>query len=351
MNDYRIVRPRLKFESEFGQHRNWWVRDSRLTGNPLSVLLYLLSHDPSRMPTQTEARKQLGLGKDAWISAKKRLLEAGFIIEVRDRYPAGFVDEMGRPKGGQKRYRLFLQDPNEGYFVAEHLAILEFDEPYEEFLAANEETRVGFSEAADKTPDRVDGGLSAVRGKPATGNPKAADNPPSLEEEKTRLGQVGYYASSNQPTNHTTREREVDAQLEALAPGCGLTLAALSREVQGRVDLSTVDVVQATRDTLLRAAGRVNKPASYIASVIARYPTKWPVGGDGTAPFDPTPPASGFATERHASACARGEHWWGNEKLPEIDRSHCADCGQPRRNVDSAFAELEAELLAVSGDR
>lgn len=349
MNDLQIVRPRLAFEREFGQHRNWWVRDSRLTGNALSVLLYLLSHDDSRMPTQTDARKHLGLGKDAWISAKKRLLEAGFIVEVRDRYPHGFRDATGRPKGGQKRYRLFLQDPEPGYSIAEHLAVLELDEPYESFLAANESNRVGFSEADEETPGHVDGGLSAVGGQPASGNPKAADNPPSLKEEKTRLGLVGSTDSSIQPTNQTTRDADVDARLEALVPRCGLTLAALRREVQGRVDLSGIDVVKATQDTLLRATSRVEKPASYVASVIVRHPENWPICGDGTAPFDPAGPADAFVAEPHAAACARGEHWWGATGLPEIERSHCVDCGQPRRDIDPIFDELERELLCTGG--
>lgn len=351
MIDMTIVRPRLAFENEFGQHRNWWVRDSRIAGNPLSVLLYLLSHEASRMPTQTEARKQLGLGKDAWISAKKRLLEAGFIIEIRDRFPHGSFDAAGRPKGGQKRYRLFLQDPEPGHSIAEHSAVLELDEPYESFLAANESNRFGFSEPAKEIPDQPDGGFSAVRGQPASGNPKPAENPPSFKEEKTRLGQVGPKDSPEEPTNQTTREAGLDAELELLAPGCGLTLVALTREVQGRVDLSKVDVVQATRETLLRAKGRVEKPASYVASVIVRFPEKWPVGGDGTAPFDPTTGVEAFVTEPHAAACARGEHWWGATGIPEIERSHCVDCGQPRRDVDPIFDELEQELLSTGGGR
>ena len=98
-NDSTFIRKRFKFEAEYGQHRNWWVRDSRIAGNPLTIYLFLLSHDPQHMPTQTEALKALDIGRSAWQAAKERLLQAGFMMEIRDRYPSGYVDSEGRPKG------------------------------------------------------------------------------------------------------------------------------------------------------------------------------------------------------------------------------------------------------------
>lgn len=55
-SDAQIIRPRLSFEREFGQHRNWWVRGNALTGNAVKVLLFLMSHDQMYSLTQTEAR-------------------------------------------------------------------------------------------------------------------------------------------------------------------------------------------------------------------------------------------------------------------------------------------------------
>lgn len=353
MNELAIVRPRLAFEEEFGQYRNWWVRDARLVGNPLCIYLFLLSQDPARMPTQTESRKRLGLGKDAWISAKKRLLEAGFIVEVRDRYPNGFIDAVGRPKGGQKRYRLFLQDPTEDHLVDAQLALIELDEPYEAYAAATESNRVGFSEAVHKSPDQPDGGFSAPCGQPASDNPKPADNPKAFKEEKTRLGLVGSLETSNQPTNQPTREAEIDAELAALHPDLRLTFAQISKEVNRRVDLSTVDVVRAVEETVIRAAARgerVSNPASYAAAVIVRCPEQWAVDAKRSEPFAPLAQSNQNLKWERDVSCAKGTHWWGSEKLPEVDRAHCVECGKARRTVDPLYAQLEIDLVAVTGD-
>ena len=348
MSEAQIIRPRLAFEREFGQHRNWWVRDSRIAGNPLSILLYLLSHDPSRMPSQTEARKELDLGVSAWQAAKRRLLEAGFLVEIRDRYPRNYVDSTGHPRGGQKRYRLFLQDPEPGYSATPAEALIELDEPYEEYAEAMQPGRCGKSAPVGKTPDGDGCGKSAPRG---AENPHPKGNPHPLEEEKTGW-LVGSASSSNQPTNQTVsaRDAELDAELAALHPGLRLSMADIRREVAGRVDLAGIDVVQAVRDVVLRTAARgqpVRNPAALVGSVIARNPSSWLLGA---------PPASSFIPEGDAHPrspaveCAAGNHWWGSESWAEIDRANCVHCGLARRTVDPAFAELEAELLTVGGE-
>ncbi|WP_143026043.1 hypothetical protein [Leucobacter chromiiresistens] len=301
------------------------------------------------MPTQTQARDDLQLGAAAWQSGKRKLLEAGFLIEVRDRYPRGYVDAAGRPRGGQRRFRLFMQDPDPDYVADAAEALIELEEPYEEYLAAAENNQYGLSALAGRTPGQPDSGFSALASSPSADNPHTVENPQSFKEEKTKTDWLVGSQDFNEPTNLPTREAGIDAELEALAPGCGLTLAAIEREVSGRVDLEGVDVVQAARDTLLRASSRVNKPASYIAAVIVRHPEKWPIGGDAPVPFDPAPAREASFSESSVAACLRGEHWWGSERLPEIDRSHCVECAEPRRNVDPVFAELEREMLSIGG--
>lgn len=130
----KIVRPRLNFELEFGQYKNWWVRDQRIAGNPISIYLYLLSHDIAYPVTQTEARMDLGLGERAWVSAEKALLECGFLFEVRDRFPVGHVGPDGRPRGRQRRFRLFLQGPEAAVQIALEDAVIELERPYEEWI-------------------------------------------------------------------------------------------------------------------------------------------------------------------------------------------------------------------------
>lgn len=356
MTNIPIVRPRLSFEREFGQHRNWWVRDSRLAGSPISILLYLLSHDPSRMPTQTEARRELGFGKDAWQSGKRRLLEAGFLVEVRDRYPRGFTDSEGRPRGGQRRFRLFLQDPEPGVILQEAEAVIELDEPYEEYVNALTAAQGGLSALGAKTADQSHCGNSA-HGLPVTAdNPHTADNPQSFIGRENQVGLVGLNTSSDQPTHQTVsaREAEIDAALAALHPALRLTAAQLAHEVNGRVDLTQVDIVRAVEDTVIRAATRgerVANPAAYAAAVIVRNPEQWALGAEQPTAFEPLGQRPEGTEWEPAVQCVRRGHWWGSEKLPEIERGHCVDCGVARRIVDPAYAELEAELQAVGGDR
>lgn len=356
MSEMPIIRQRLAFEREFGQHRNWWVRDSRLAGTPVSILLYLLSHDPSRMPTQTDSRRELGLGKDAWQSGKRRLLEAGFLVEIRDRYPRGFVDADGRQRGGQRRFRLFLQDPEPGFSVREADAVIVLDEPYEEYIAAQPEVQCGKSALVSKTPDQQDGGKSALAESPYADNPHTAENPQSFigRENQNQVGLVGSNTSSDQPTHQavSAREAEIDAALAALHSDLRLTAAQLAREVNGRVDLTQIDIVRAVEETVIRAASRgerVANPAAYAAAVIVRSPEQWALGAEPPTAFEPLGQRPDGTEWEPSVPCGSRGHWWGSDRLPEVERGHCVDCGIARRTVDPAYAELEDELLTVGG--
>lgn len=107
-----FVRPELTFEREFGQFRNWWTRDRRVVGNPLSIYLYLLSHRRDYTITQARAQRDLGLGKDAFLAARRRLESAGYLSAETMRWPAGATDDTGRKVGGQPRKLVFhVLDP------------------------------------------------------------------------------------------------------------------------------------------------------------------------------------------------------------------------------------------------
>jgi hypothetical protein len=105
-----FLRPALAFEREFGQFRNWWARDKRIVGNAFSLLIYLLSHERSFRITQAKAQRDLALGRDAFLVARRKLEDAGFLTVTEYRYPAGAVDYQGRPIGGHRRMVYTLQD-------------------------------------------------------------------------------------------------------------------------------------------------------------------------------------------------------------------------------------------------
>lgn len=359
----QFFRRRFRFETEYGQHRNWWVRDPRIAGNPLSIYLFLLSHDPDRMPSQTEALDALHLGRSAWQSAKERLLRAGFMLEIRDRYPAGYVDGDGRPRGGQKRFRLELLDPEPGIDYALEDVVLELDIPLEEYAKSPGQSQCGKS-ALDGS-DHC--GKSALDAKPQISstaeNPHwasaSADNPQSFIGREKGLVRLGSNFQTDQtvPTVASAREA-IDAQLAELVPtdGAPLTVAAIEREVDGRVDVDEIDLVQAVRDTVLRAAGGSRNPAAYVASVIVRKPDAWRLGAMPAQPgaflgAEPSVSARPSTAELARAAelagrasCGRGEHDWGPASWPAIDRAHCqrTHCLKARREVDAAFAALEA---------
>lgn len=164
--EVQIVRPYLAFEREFGQYRNWWVRDPRLVGRPLSVYLYLVSHDPHHMPTQTEAQQALGISSKTWQRTKAVLRECGFLIEIRDVYPRGYVDSEGKQRGGQKRYRLLLQDPLPGLTVPESESLIEADVPVVLGFDINSEPDISDSRATGErlTVTTADGKIPGQRG-------------------------------------------------------------------------------------------------------------------------------------------------------------------------------------------
>ncbi|MBL3685656.1 hypothetical protein D3248_01620 [Leucobacter zeae] len=354
-----IVVTDIGLDREVMSIRTWWALDERLTANPLSVYLYFRALGSGAKRTQQEAARELGLGEHAFRTAKERLRRAGFLQEIRDRYPDGYRDpRTGEPKGGQNRYRLVFQDPAQGVEVPDSESLISSDSSIELATEIPDQNRSWKSRAATS---------SALDNQERIGKPQVSrardfqeraepvlENHDPLEED---TGLVGWLVnSSSQPTNQTGRTREAtDAELESLAPGCGLTLSAIESEVAGRVDLSRVDVVQATRETLLRATTTVAKPAGYVAAVIVRKPDAWPVGREAPTPFVPTRqeragdrPSSFWPNPSEAS-CARGVHDWGAEYLPEIERAHCIHCGEARRRHDARFAALEADFEMSGG--
>jgi hypothetical protein len=110
----RFIRTELKLDVEYTTVRNWWLRDERIVGNPLSLYLYLLSHSVKYEITLERARKALGLGVEAFSSARRRLEDAGFLERVVVRYPKGAVDSTGAKVAGRvRRYDIHVLDPEQ----------------------------------------------------------------------------------------------------------------------------------------------------------------------------------------------------------------------------------------------
>lgn len=101
----------LKLDSETMKVRNWWVRDSRIVGNPLSLYLYLLSVDVQEEITIDGARQALGLGADAFVTATRRLEEAGFLERVERPLSEDDAGPGGNRATRSVRYDFHVLDP------------------------------------------------------------------------------------------------------------------------------------------------------------------------------------------------------------------------------------------------
>lgn len=406
MSDLPIIRARFKFESEFLTCRNWWVRDPRIAGMPVSLFLYLCSHAEGYDVTPARAKADLGLTDYAWKKAKDTLRRYGFVIEVRDRYPAGsrapmmkhgkpVLDRKARPRlvdmSGNLRVRLFTNDPTQGTDLGEDGGVIEVAEPYEQWL---EKQQSLISGGAQSTAPRNSGGgetppqnqgqeqkkpqVSTAPRNSWGGAPVDEIRDTHIKEEENQgwdgkgkslqsspsnsnhargnvlhRRQIKQQADQSQVRFETTGDHglAVDRELVKIHPT--LTMTSLTREIRGRVDLTLLDVVFACREILAanKQPDGINYPPSYCAKSIVAAPERWLLGvtpyteDQTTEDSWPDTNNPSVVKQLERAACERGEHDWGSSVWPEIDRSVCVrpKCDVRRRNVDSTFAELEDE--------
>jgi hypothetical protein len=110
----RFIRKSLPITKDFSMVRNWWLRRTEVAGNPISLYLYLLSHDEDYTITLKRAMTDLGMGRTAFTSARRALEAIGMLTTETVRHPAGTVDAGGRSLAGQVvRVDFVLQDPVE----------------------------------------------------------------------------------------------------------------------------------------------------------------------------------------------------------------------------------------------
>lgn len=386
MNDQLIVITALELDRDVMSIRTWWVLDSRLAGNPLSVFLYFRALGTGARITQKEAAQSLGLGEWAFRSAREKLRRAGFMIEIRDRHPKSYRDpSTGEPKGGQARYRLVFLDPPPGVEVPDSESIIEADSPvdietetpvHKRSWKSRTDASTGLGNQEWPVKPQVRGGLGNQERVSAdlgfqepleedtgiwtrTGNRNKDFNPiPSDPGARTareaapgEIPAVLASTGSEMPIDAVT----VDVELAAVHPS--LSVASLEREVRGRLELAGLDLPRACREILEanRKPGGATNPPAYVAVALLAAPDRY----RATAPYIPASVAPSAAPAPHPArkmeqlgrqACERGEHDWGPAIWREVDRSACVRCFTPRRRVDPEFAALEEQLDPVGGD-
>lgn len=292
-------RPQYAFEREFGQFRNWWARDKRIVGNAFSLLLYLVSHDRGYRITQRKAQSDLGLGKDAFLVARRRLETAGYLTVTEQRFPAGTVNAAGKPIGGHRHVVYVLQDPL----------------PPAEQASAENPLRPARTRPATKSPDPV----QPLGGKAAAANP--TQGIPPLKKINQTKDQSSSASTATPRTDDDqwnisegtkTLLRELHPSLDALALVSTLTKTGLS-------DPKSLDLEAAASEILGRSSGPVLNPTAYVAKAICRDPQRWR-----------SHPRSDHAQTRRLrpptlTECSTSGHNWTGAW-----RECCASCGEER---------------------
>lgn len=328
-----FLRPEFAFDREFGQFRNWWARDKRIVGNAFSLLIYLVSHERAFRVTQKKAQSDLGLGRDAFLVARRKLENAGFLTVTEYRFPAGASDETGRPVGGHRRMLYTLQDP----------------------VQPEERPVRSTSGASADNPRRpvspgsppVDNSVKAVNEPAAhaesSSDPASVEKPaqasPSLKEDQPK---ENHSSSSKQSTLADAHEAgEIDSTddddfrmsfnegtatlLRELHPRLDLRLLLDRLHTDPRLQTSKLDIEQAACDVIGAAARPVGDPIAYLATAINREPGRWVQAHFLESERPPTSSHQGLGRPPTTAECEASGHRW-------IGQWHefCAACGSER---------------------
>ena len=359
-----FVRPELAFERDFLQLRNWWVQDKRIVGNPASIFFYLLSHRADFRVTQSKVMHALGLGKDAYLAARRKLEAAGYLEVVVHRYPSGEVDEHGAPIGGQKWTELIVCDPEppaELRTLADRRPTESVVEVKPPALAENptrpatgvENAPSGASAEKPPWPSSPESTTEDHGERPRDHRTEALAEDPAPGLPPLKQDQVKQHSSSS-VLDVTPDARDVQAvaappddddSAEAwFDQETADRLARLDtrldlRELVDRLNRShpsvtveLIDLPRAADDILGAAPRRVGNPIAYVASSLAAEPWRWVRTDalDGLGFADANSSALPQRTPRRPpteSACAAEGHRWVGPF-----REFCGRCSAERPN-------------------
>lgn len=366
-----FVRPQLTFETEFGQYRNWWARDTRIGGNAFTILMYLLSHKQDFRITQSKAQMDLELGRDAFLAARRRLENAGFLKVHEHRYPAGTVTADGRAIGGQRRIVFELLDPeapeklrrpstNSQPGLSAPVANVTSESPHEYWDEASADYPLRLSDEVDEVPGEasadnplrlsddqfgtdsdapldevpdgaLDGSVSdgfvsedsesgakATAGNPALGFPRLKED----QVKKTKSSSSDVSASTTAVVSPPDDDEDVvviDRGLETLLAELHPRLdvhrlvSRLGRDYPA-LALHTLDLGLAASEIVTGASRRIGDPVAYVATSIIAEPGRWVKTGllDEPASIDDPFPARRELPRRPPTAaeCAEAGHQW-----------------------------------------
>lgn len=325
-----FLRPEFAFEREFGQFRNWWARDKRIVGNAFSLLIYLVSHDRNFRVTQKRAQGELGLGRDAFLVARRKLEQAGFLTVTEHRYAAGAVDENGRPIGGHRQVIFTLQDPEQPQNQADrHGENPNAENPLRASRPSKCDVQsVNLDSSDSPSPHGAEESMASA-GNPTQAFPSLKEDQPQEDQQSSSSRDAGRFAAASCQCA-SDEEDGLDGYVEGTA--------TLFRELHHRLDLRrlleklgtdrrlnicAIDLERAAAEVIGRSARPVGDPVAYLATAISREPGRWAkVQQAEEAVVSATPSAKRPPTI--AECDAAGHRWIGSWN------ECCAICGAER---------------------
>ncbi len=263
-----FVRPALTIDADFTIVRNSWLRDPRIAGNPLSIYLYLLSHDADFLITASKLQHDLRLGKSAYLSARRKLEQYGFLTTSVVRYPDGTLAESGESLGGRfRRTDFVLIDPADAAASSKADNQPRTKPPVDNSKDDNQPwltDSVDNQENPRSEPKPIIGGRVIGDGLPADGFSA------SLKKDQVK-DQIRSDLSPSQDL------QLADDRLEAMVPGLNALQLRLGL-VKAGLDPQGFDLEKAALDVFAASGEKVAKPAKYLISSIVNAPERWKVG-------------------------------------------------------------------------
>ncbi len=348
----RFINAPLASDDEYQRVPNEWVRDTAIIGNALSILLYVRSHHESFDLTLEYTRRHMGLGRDAFLRARRQLEAGGYLEVIRRRHPAGARDPLtGKSIGGAVIGLDFVtRDPRERKKPAVPKPVDNVPKPNDGKPALGSKLSTGAAKMLVKPKD----------GKPAEGLPAAGNQTSDylrLKEEKLKEDKPSSSSSSDVVINEVkvaavaaSPEDEDDSGPLAVVIEPGL--AKVLREVHSRLDASlllsrlaelgidplALNLELAASEAIFASPRPVGDPVAYLVGAIRREPHRWikQPGGTGNEHWSPA-----------AMSCDAGVHLYGT---PRSDpwQMVCLRCGQEREGWRDERDAGEASGRAAS---
>ena len=349
----RFIRSPLKLETEDTTVRKWWLRDPRITGNPLSLYLFIASHSVAFEITQDSARAALGLGRTAFSSARAKLEQAGYLEVVEVRHPAGAVDDDGRRLGGQiSRRDLRLLDPEQptpstrmpdqnhrpvscsGPDSSQAEPVDNFQDETTSHNGPSGKSRLfgqnpwSEQEAGSPSPDDPSTDHLAP-GFVLLIEDQVKENQSSSSLPVVAMADFGDRNRSASPPDDDEQFSRKDSRLDfegLMRAGVDQALADVDARLNGAnlrrrleaagLDPASVDLPTAASEALSAASRRVGNPAAYVARAIIMEPARWPWQASDV---------NAAGSRRRHSGCVGRDCVYADEW-----RAQCVRCGEER---------------------